>query len=213
MKEAVKEHYDKLFNLIPALKVCSSSILESYNILKNCYIKGGKLLICGNGGSASDSEHIVGELMKSFLLSRKLDEETIQKFKKSCPNAWKYLTVNLQGALPAISLVTHSSLSTAFSNDVDAEMVFAQQVYGYAKNEDVLLGLSTSGNSKNILNAIMVAKVLGLKTIGMTGQSGGRMKGLCDVTIQVPATETYIVQEYHLPVYHCLCAMLEACFF
>ncbi len=213
MKEAVKKHCNRLFNAIPALKVCSSSILDSYNILKQCYTRGGKLLICGNGGSASDSEHIVGELMKSFLLSRKLDEKTTQAFKDAFPDNWNYLAENLQGALPAISLVTHSSLSTAYANDVDADMVFAQQVYGYAKNEDVLMGLSTSGNSKNIVNAIMVAKALGIKTIGMTGQTGGRMKGLCDVTIQVPATETYIVQEYHLPVYHCLCAMLEACFF
>lgn len=213
MKEATIFVYNKLFEAYPHLEICRQSIIDAYRIINTCYKSDGKLLICGNGGSASDSEHIVGELMKGFLLKRKPDQIMIEKLKNIYPDSWKHLTDNLQGALPAISLTNHAALSTAFANDVAPDMVFAQQVFGYAKDGDVLLGLSTSGNSKNVINAIKIAKTLGIKTISMTGENGGKMKDLCDVTICAPANETYKVQEYHLPIYHTLCAMIEAAFF
>ena len=170
-------------------------------------------MVCGNGGSAADSEHIVGELMKGFLKKRQISEKEKDKLKSLFPGEWDYLSKNLQGALPAISLVSHPALSSAFINDVAADMVFAQQVYGYAKAGDVLLGISTSGNAKNVANAVMVARAAGMKTIGLTGGKGGFLQSLCDVTIRVPADETFKIQEYHLPVYHALCAMLEEEFF
>lgn len=195
------------------LETCKPTIWNAFLLLRDCYASGGKLLICGNGGSAADSEHIVGELMKGFLLKRPIEEEDCNKLKSYFPDEWQYLSQNLQKALPAISLVSHTSLSSAYANDIAADMVFAQQVYGYGKEGDVLLGISTSGNSKNVINAIKVAKAFGLGTIGLTGGDGGKMKELCDVTIIAPATQTHKVQEYHLPIYHALCVMLEAEFF
>lgn len=213
MKLDVVGILDKLMEQNPVLQSCRNSIEQAFNIMRECYINGGKVLICGNGGSASDSEHIVGELMKGFILKREIDNADREKLKEAFPEDWEYLTSNLQGALPAISLVSQSAISSAFINDVAADMVFAQQVYGYGKRGDVLIGLSTSGNSRNVVNAVKVAAVFGLKTVGMTGKSGGKMKDLCDATIAVPADETYRIQEYHLPVYHALCAMIEAEFF
>jgi D-sedoheptulose 7-phosphate isomerase len=213
MKDTTREIYRRLLEEIPALKACSEDVEKAYNLMKQCYMQGGKVLICGNGGSAADSEHIVGELMKGFLLKRKICREDEEKLKAAFKEEGNYLAANLQGALPAISLVSQAAISTAFINDVAADMVFAQQVYGYGKAGDVLIGLSTSGNSKNVVNAVKVAETFGLKTIGMTGESGGAMKDLCDVCIRVPATATYKVQEYHLPVYHALCAMIETDFF
>ena len=163
------------------------------------YRSGGKVLVCGNGGSASDSEHIVGELMKGFLLKRPVTDERI-------PGA---LREGLQGSLPAISLPSQSAILSAFINDVDPEMMYAQLVYGYAKKEDLVIGLSTSGNSKNVVNAIEVARCMGIKTLSLTGQKESKMSELSDVTIRVPETETYKIQEYHLPVYHYLCAEVE----
>lgn len=213
MKETTITIYNKLFYAYPHLEVCRQSLIDVYRIINACYREGGKLLICGNGGSAADSEHIVGELMKGFLLKRKPDQKMIEKIKMIYPDSWEYLTDNLQGALPAISLTSHVALSTAYANDVQPDMAYAQQVFGYAKTGDVFLGLSSSGNSKNVINAIKIAKVLGAKTVAMTGDSGGIMKDLCDVSICVPAAETYIIQEYHLPIYHTLCAMIESTFF
>lgn len=184
----------------PDLISCENDIKKAFNILTNCYKKKNKLLVCGNGGSASDSEHIVGELMKGFLLKREIDNPIFEG-------------KNLQGALPAISLVSHSSLISAIANDNGSEYVFAQQVMGYGNEKDVLLGLSTSGNSKNVIEAIYVAKSKKLKTIAMTGKSGGKLKEICDCCITVPSDKTYEIQEYHLPIYHCLCAMLEEYFF
>ncbi|HEY5583113.1 MAG TPA: SIS domain-containing protein [Ruminiclostridium sp.] len=210
MKQQSESILEELIQRYPALTVCTKEIEECFMLLKHCYENGGKVLVCGNGGSAADAEHIVGELMKEFILKRPLQKEDQDKLKESCPNEWKYLVKNLQGALPAISLVSQSSISTAYSNDVAFDMVFAQQVYGYGKEGDVLIGLSTSGNSGNVVNAIKVAKAFGMKVIGFTGQAGGEMKEICDVCIQVPAMETFKVQEYHLPVYHAICAMIES---
>ncbi len=213
MKDQVKEIFERFLNDYPNLEICRNSINESFVIITGCYLSGGKILICGNGGSASDSEHIVGELMKGFILKRPLKIEARKKIEEVFPEDSQYLVDNLQGALPAISLVSHTALSSSFINDVQPDMVFAQQVYGYGKPGDVLLGLSTSGNSPNVINAIKIAHALDLKTIGMTGETGGIMKRLCDVTVCVPARETYKIQELHLPVYHALCAMIEEEFF
>ena len=172
-------------------------------MILHTYQNGGKVLVCGNGGSAADSEHIVGELMKGFLLKRPVTDERLPE----------RLRKGLQGSLPAISLPSQCAILSAFINDVDPEMMYAQLVYGYAKENDLLIGLSTSGNSKNVVNAIEVAKCLGVKTLSLTGSKDSRMSELSDVTIRVPETETYKVQEYHLPVYHYLCAEVERILF
>lgn len=192
-----------LYERYPALEVCKEDIEKALNIMIETYQKGGKILICGNGGSASDSEHIVGELLKGFMLKRPVSDERIPE----------HLRRGLQGSLPAISLPSQCAILTAFVNDVDPEMMYAQLVYGYAKKEDLVIGLSTSGNSKNVVNAIELAKCMGVSTISMTGEKESRLSELSDVTIRVPATETYQVQEYHLPVYHHLCAEVEKKFF
>lgn len=176
-----------------------------FEIIKDSYEKGGKLLVCGNGGSAADSDHIVGELMKGFYKQRKLPAAEKIRFGEQGEK--------LQGALPAIALSQHSALSTAFLNDVDPDMVFAQQVYGYGVEDDVFLGLSTSGNSVNVISAAKVAAAKGMKVIAMTGKDGGAMRELCDVCLIVPAQMTADIQEFHLPIYHALCAMLEDYFF
>jgi D-sedoheptulose 7-phosphate isomerase len=213
MKQTAEEIYEELFQRYPQLKVCREDIKDAYNLLKDCYTNGGKVLVCGNGGSAADSEHIVGELMKGFILKRKINQDDVKKLKAAFIEDWQYLSENLQGALPAISLVSQSAISTAFINDVEPDMVYAQQVYGYVKPGDILIGLSTSGNAKNVADAIKVAKAFGAHTIGLTGENGGAMKALCDITIQAPSSVTFIVQEYHLPIYHALCAMVESEFF
>jgi D-sedoheptulose 7-phosphate isomerase len=213
MKCIVRNILDQLIIRYSQLRPCTNDIEDAFMILKDCYNAGGKLLICGNGGSAADSEHIVGELMKGFKLKREICSEDVDRIKLMFPEDVEYLSNNLQRALPAISLVSQSAISSAYINDISADMVFAQQVYGYGNKEDVLIGLSTSGNSRNVINAIKVAKVLRMKTISMTGEEGGLMKKLCDVTINVPSKETYLVQEYHLPVYHALCAMIELEYF
>lgn len=210
MNSAVMNIFEDLFIRYPKLELCRSDIEAAFIIIKDCYKNGGKVLVCGNGGSAADSEHIVGELMKGFIRRRHIGSEDIKKIADSFPKDWEYLSKNLQCALPAISLVSQSAISTAFVNDIAADMVYAQQVYGYGKTGDVLIGLSTSGNSRNVVNAIKIAKAFGVGTIGMTGKGESMMKGLCDVIIQAPETETYKIQEYHLPVYHALCAMIES---
>lgn len=203
----------KLIDDTPQLKSCEEDIFTAYNYINNCYKNGNKVMICGNGGSASDSEHIVGELMKGFLLKRPVSDNHREILKNNFPTDGDYLADHLQGSLPAISLVSQTSISTAFINDVAPDMVYAQQVYGYAKEGDVLIGITTSGNSKNVVNAIKVAKTFGAKCIGMTGMDGGLLKSICDVTVKAPAKETYRVQEYHLMIYHALCAMVEVEFF
>jgi len=203
----------KLVDIYPELNRCSGDIKAAFDLIKKSYYTDGKLLVCGNGGSAADSEHIVGELMKGFNKKRPVSKKIREKIRSLYNEDAKYLADNLQGALPAISLVSHSALITAFSNDIAADMIFAQQVFGYGRKNDVLLGLSTSGNSTNIINAFKVAKTIGMKTIGMTGEDGGEMKSICDVTIKAPGTITPAIQESHLPIYHVLCSMLEEEFF
>lgn len=208
-----QKQIEELTKRYPALEVCKDDILAAYEMLSEAYSNGRKLLVCGNGGSASDSEHIVGELMKEFKLKRKVYSDHAAALKEIDPELGQVLADNLQGALPAISLTGHSSLQTAFMNDAVPELVFAQQVNGYGKPGDVFLGISTSGNSKNVLYAAVNAKAKGLKVIGLTGSKENKLMKYADLCIRVPETETYKIQELHLPVYHCLCLMLEDKFF
>ena len=204
---------EELGSRYPDLVPCLPNVARAFELLRASFSQGGKLLICGNGGSAADAEHIVGELMKGFKLKRPVRNEDRRKLVSAFPEDGPYLADHLQGALPAISLVSQSALLTAFANDVGADMVYAQQVYGYGRSNDVLLGISTSGDSKSVLNALRVARALGLGTLGLTGQSGGHMQTLCDVTVCAPFTEVFEIQERHLPIYHTLCLMLERAFF
>lgn len=209
----VEKIFDELFIRYPVLESCRTDIWNAYEILKACYQNDGKLLIAGNGGSASDSEHIVGELMKGFVKPRKLSGEIVDKLKSADNEMGGELAEKLQGAMPAIALVDHVALSTAYLNDVDPLLGFAQQINGYGKAGDVFLAISTSGNSKNILYACTIAKAKDMKVIGLTGKDGGKIKKMSDVAIIVPEMETFKIQELHLPVYHCLCLMLEDEFF
>lgn len=209
----INKHINTLIDRYPKLIVCRENIQQAYDILKDAYSKGRKLLVCGNGGSAADSEHIVGELMKEFKLKREVYKDQADAMKSIDSELGTILAKHLQGALPAISLTGHSSLTTAFMNDSNPELIFAQQVNGYGKANDIFLGISTSGNSRNVLFAAVAAKAKGLKVIGLTGQKPCKLAQLADVCIQVPETDTYKIQELHLPVYHCLCMMLEDHFF
>ena len=209
----MEEHLNNLIDRYPKLIVCREDIWRVYEILEEAYSSNRKLLVCGNGGSASDSEHIVGELMKEFKLKRKVYGKQAAALKEIDADLGQTLADNLQGALPAISLTGHSALQTAFMNDAEPELVFAQQVNGYGEHGDVYLGISTSGNSKNVLYAAVTAKSRGLKVIGLTGACENKLMNYTDVCIRVPETETYKIQELHLPVYHCLCLMLEERFF
>ena len=204
-----------LFERYPALNQCRDQIEKAVSLLTGCYENKGKLLICGNGGSCADSDHIVGELMKGFLLKRPLNKSFTDKLIASGTDKDEAdrIASNLQGGLPAISLPAQTALISAISNDVEPGMVYAQMVLGYGKEEDVLLCLSTSGNSKNVVAAAKVGKALGLTTIAMTGEKESKLSQICDVTIRVPETETYKVQELHLPVYHYICAKVEEYFF
>ncbi|MBQ4054315.1 MAG: SIS domain-containing protein [Clostridia bacterium] len=197
----------------PALEECREGIEKAKEAIIDCYEKGGKLLLCGNGGSAADCDHIVGELMKGFMLPRFLSDEKKAEMKKNCPLVDDALLSKLQGALPAVSLPSVTALNSAFCNDVDAELVYAQPLMSLAKEKDVLIAISTSGNSKNVFAAAKVAKALGIKVVALTGKGGGKLASVADVLISAPETETYKVQELHLPIYHCLCAMVEKYFF
>ena len=204
-KPEVLFHYEKLFTRYPSLSALKENIMHAYMLIDNAYKKGGKLLICGNGGSAADADHIVGELMKGFYKRRELNAKEKERLGK--------IGEQLQGALPAIALSQHTALSTAFANDVDSSLVYAQQVFGYGHKNDVLLAISTSGNSINITNAVETANAMGITTIGLTGESGGKLMSLCDVCLNVAGSVTADIQELHLPIYHTLCAMLEEEFF
>jgi D-sedoheptulose 7-phosphate isomerase len=204
---------EQLIFSYPGLDVCAADIKAAFNILRDCYRGGGKVLTCGNGGSAADAEHIVGELMKGYLLKRPVPEEIRTKLIATSPEDGDYLANHLQGGLQAISLVSQTSLVSAIANDTAADMVYAQQVYAYGRAGDVLIGISTSGNATNVIRAMQVAGALGLRTIGLTGRTGGKLKPLCDVCIRVPAQSTPLIQERHLPIFHVLCAMLEEEFF
>ena len=209
----VMRHIDKLVERYPKLETVSDSVVIAYQILEECYENDGKLLIAGNGGSAADSEHIAGELMKRFRVLRPVPQEFANRLKEIDPERGENLSKNLERGLIAIPLVAHEALTTAYINDVDGLGVFAQQLYGFGRKGDVFLGISTSGNSKNIMSATVVARALGIKVIGLTGNNGGELAKVSDVVIKVPENETYMIQELHLPVYHCLCLMLEEHFF
>ena len=213
MEEKLVKHVELLIERYPALDVCKQNIILAYQILEEPYSAWRKLLVAGNGGSASDSEHIVGELMKEFKMKRKIYAAQIDRLMKIDKEMGTVLADHLQGSLPAISLVGEPSLTTAFMNDAVPELVFAQQINGLGRAGDVFLGISTSGNSKNVLYAAVAAKSKGLKVVGLTGEKENRLMEFTDVCIRVPETETYKIQELHLPVYHCLCLMLEEKFF
>lgn len=213
LKENAKKHVQLLCERYPALKSVEDDIAEAYQILEDSYKNGGKLLVAGNGGSAADAEHIVGELMKGFKLPRKPQSDFADKLIRENAELGATLAENLQGALPAIALDGHPALSTAYMNDCEPLLCFAQQVNGYGKTGDVFLGISTSGNSKNVLYAATTAHAKGMKVIGLTGAKSSKLEQMSDVCIKVPQTETYMIQELHLPVYHCLCLMLEDVFF
>ncbi|MHC1724263.1 MAG: SIS domain-containing protein [Aminipila sp.] len=211
-----KNSIDIIKNLIikyPILEKLEVSLLQAFLELKACYKNGGKVLTCGNGGSASDSLHIVGELMKNFVKDRKIDQKLQNDLESLFPDEAEFYTKNLQGCFPALSLVNEVSLLTAYSNDNIADLAFAQQIVGYGKKQDVLIAISTSGNSKNIIHAAKISKAIGIKVISLTGESGGELKNLSDVCINVPSNITYEIQELHLPIYHALCLALEHEFF
>ena len=213
LDEKLQKHMDLLMERYPVLEACRQSIVDAYFVLEECYRNNGKLLVAGNGGSAADAEHIVGELMKRFKKPRPVPQEMTDRLMRTDPVRGAYLSKNLERGLPAMSLTTHEALTTAYLNDVDGLGVFAQQLYGFGKENDVFLAISTSGNSKNIMYAAVVARALGIKIIGLTGANGGELAAFADVAVKVPQKETYMIQELHLPVYHCLCLMLEDHFF
>ena len=204
---------DELIKRYPILERVREDIEAVYGILERCYENGGKLLIAGNGGSAADAEHIVGELMKGFVKRRPVTEEMKEALEKADPVRGKELSEKLQGGLPAIALVDHAALSTAFANDVDGMLSYAQQVNGYGKPGDVFLGISTSGNAENVMYAAVTAKAKGMQVVGLTGKDGGKLAGIAAAAVIVPEMETYKIQELHLPVYHALCLMLEHRFY
>lgn len=205
---------DELFQRYPMLKECEADIAAALTLMKETYLNGGKILVCGNGGSCSDAQHIVGELMKGFLLKRPMTAEQKNAFAETLGKEdAENFSARLQRGIPAIALDGMSALFTAYANDADADYVYAQAVFGYGKPEDLLIGISTSGNSKNIVLAAKAAKALGVRTVALTGKKESKLSALCDVTVRVPETETFKVQELHLPVYHYLCADMENTFF
>lgn len=213
MEERIYKHITVLLERYPVLEECKRAIVSVYETIRTCYMNEGKLLVCGNGGSAADAEHIVGELMKAFVKPRRLGTDFSEILKQIDTEKGKVLSEQLQGSLPAIALDGHLALSTAYMNDCDPLLCFAQQVNGYGRKEDVLLAISTSGNSGNVIYAAVTAKAKDMKLIGLTGKKESALSRLSDVCIRVPEIETYKIQELHLPVYHCLCLMLEEYFF
>ena len=206
-------HLDLLIQRYPILEPVKGAIAESFEIMRACYAAGGKLIVGGNGGSCADAEHIVGELMKGFKLPRHLDAAMTDALTEVDKELGAALAKQLQGGLPAIALSSHPALNTAFLNDVNGEMMYAQQVNALGKPGDVFLGISTSGNAKNVRYAAITAKAKGMKVVALTGKNGGALDALADVNMIMPSNETYQIQELHLPVYHCLCLMLEESFF
>lgn len=213
MRERAQQKIVELIERYPALAVCCAEIEAAAAALIRTFAGGKKLLVCGNGGSAADASHIVGELMKGFLKPRHLSAAMRKKLQTAFPETADYLCDHLQGTLPAISLVEAVALNTAFANDQAPDLAMAQQVLGLGQAGDALLGISTSGNSANVLYATQVARVQGLTAIALTGESGGKLKDLADITIRVPSKETFKIQEYHLPIYHALCIAAEEEFF
>ena len=213
LENRLVKHIDLLVERYPSLESAKEDIIAAYLLMEECYENGGKLLVAGNGGSAADAEHIVGELMKGFKMSRKPESAFAEKLIAENSELGSVLAENLQGALPAIAMDGHPALSTAYMNDCEPLLCFAQQVNGYGKAGDIFLGISTSGNSKNVLFAATTAHAKGMKVIGLTGAKDSKLKDMSDVCIKAPQTETYMIQELHLPIYHCLCLMLEDKFF
>ena len=210
MKSTTAQILADLIKRLPLLETCNEQIQAAFDILFKCADEGRTILVCGNGGSASDAEHIVGELMKGFLLARPIPADDMERFEKKSGEEAHVLISKLQQAIPAISLVSQTSLCTAVANDNGGDMIFAQQVYGYGEPGNVLIAISTSGNAKNVFMAVHTARALGMPTIGLSGREGGNLRPLCDVCICVPAEGSFKVQELHQPVYHALCAMLES---
>lgn len=206
-------YLNNLMDRYPILKSEKESIEDGYLLLRDCFERDKKLLIAGNGGSAADAEHMAGELMKRFRKERTIDKEFADKLIGVDPVRGAKMASNLEKSLTSIPLVTHDALTTAYMNDVDALGVFAQQLFGFGRTGDVFLGISTSGNSENVINAAVVAKAKGIKVLGLTGNSDSELSRIADVTVKVPAKETFLVQELHLPIYHCWCLMLEEYFF
>jgi len=206
------DYIKELIERYPALSVCEKDIRAAADAIINSYKAGGKLIVAGNGGSAADSDHITGELLKSFVKKRKPEQKFLDALSAIDSGTGAYLSDKLQGSLPAIALTNNSALMTASLNDVDGNVLFAQQVMGFGKKEDVFLGISTSGNSKDVIYALAVAKALGVKTVALTGKTGGKCKALADISIVVPEYETFKIQEFHLPVYHALCLTIEEYF-
>lgn len=206
-------YLQELTERYPALKGLEEEIRAAFLVIKESFEAGGKLLVAGNGGSCADAEHIVGELMKSFVKPRPLPEALKEALIREEPGLGGALSEKLQRGLPAIALNSHPGLTSAFLNDVDGEMAYAQQVLGYGKKGDVFLGITTSGNAKNIRYAAVTAKAMGLRVVGLTGRGGGALAALCDAAVIAPEKETYRIQELHLPIYHALCLMLEETFF
>ena len=213
LEKRLEKHINLLIERYPALEVCRQQIIDAYLIMEECYEHDGKLLIAGNGGSAADSEHIAGELMKRFKTPRPVTPEFAERLKSIDPVRGENLAQNLERGLMAIPLVAHEALTTAYLNDVDGLGVFAQQLFGFGRPGDVFLGISTSGNSKNVMAATVVARALEIKVIGLTGSKGGELASIADVCVKAPTDETYMIQEFHLPIYHCWCMMLEDKFF
>ena len=206
------DYIKELIERYPALAVCEKDIRAAASAIIDSYKAGGKLIVAGNGGSAADSDHITGELLKSFVKKRKPEQKFLDALSAIDSDTGSYLSDKLQGSLPAIALTNNSALMTASLNDVDGNVLFAQQVMGFGKKGDVFLGISTSGNSKDVIYALAVAKALGVKTVALTGKTGGKCKAVADISIVVPENETFKIQEFHLPVYHALCLTIEEYF-
>ena len=216
IKESTARQINELIKRYPALEVCRKNLFDAVETICGGFRNGNKLITCGNGGSAADAQHIVGELMKGFLLPRTIENfrpEFVARAQELFPADVEYFKANLQAALPAVSLVGETSLLTAFANDVTPQLIFAQQIFGLGRRGDVLLAISTSGNSDNVLFAVEVAKIMGIKVVAMTGRRGGRLRHLSDVSICVPADKSHTIQEFHLPIYHMFCLAAETEFF
>lgn len=213
MNQKQEQIMAELIARYPILNSVKAEIEACYQVLEECYRNDGKLLIAGNGGSCADAEHIVGELMKGFCKRRELSEEMRERLCEFDAEHGKMLADGLQGGLMAIALTGHNALSTAFANDVNADMIYAQQVWGYGRIGDVFLGITTSGNAQNVDYAVTAAKAKGMKVLGLTGKDGGRLKQRADIAVVVPEMETFKIQELHLPIYHAICLMLEEYFF
>lgn len=208
MKTTTQAIYDELFVRYPALDGCRADVMKAFELMLATYRAGGKVLVCGNGGSASDAEHIVGELLKKFKKHRDIPADVKAKLEATGPDG-AALAAKLEGSLAAVTLLSQSGILTAFANDVGWDEAYAQQLLGLGRAGDTLIAISTSGNSRNCVYAALVAKTLGVAVVSLTGAGGGRLAALADAAIRAPETETYKIQEYHLPVYHALCAMLE----